>query len=141
MTLAVDTSLTNDLRDRMPFAAQLGLEILESSPTRVVVRSDWTPERCTSFGLLHGGFLMAVADSAGGALTAHHLPLGAGTSTIESKTNLLRGVREGAITATAEPLHVGRTTIVVETRILDASGKLVSKTTQTQLVLPPKEAK
>ncbi|HEV2141424.1 MAG TPA: PaaI family thioesterase, partial [Candidatus Dormibacteraeota bacterium] len=87
----------------------------------------------------HGGVLMALADSAGGACAFLNLPPDAtGTSTIESKTNFLGAVRAGTVTATATPLHRGGTTIVVETTVRDASGKPIAKTTQTQLVLRPK---
>ena len=82
---------------------------------------------------------MALADSAGGACAMLNLPAEAtGTTTIESKTNFLGAVREGAVTATATPLHSGGTTIVVETTVRDGKGKLVAKVTQTQLVLRPR---
>ncbi len=79
---------------------------------------------------------MALADSAGGACAFLNLPDGAsGTATIESKTNFLGAVREGAVTATATPLHRGGTTIVVETEVRSSTGPLVAKVTQTQIVL------
>jgi uncharacterized protein (TIGR00369 family) len=82
---------------------------------------------------------MALADSAGGACAFTNLPEGAtGTSTIESKTNFLGAVRGGVVHATAAPLHVGSTTIVVETEVRDDDGRLVMKTTQTQIVLKPR---
>jgi 1,4-dihydroxy-2-naphthoyl-CoA hydrolase len=100
---------------------------------------DWAPERCTAGGLMHGGAVMALADSAGAACAFANLPEGAaGTSTIESKTNFLGGAREGTVRATARPLHVGSTTIVVETEVRDATGRLIAKTTQTQMVLRPR---
>ena len=69
-----------------------------------------------------------------------NLPVEAtGTTTIESKTNFLGGVRGGTVTATATPLHRGGTTIVIETGVRDAAGKLVAKVTQTQLVLRPRD--
>jgi uncharacterized protein (TIGR00369 family) len=105
----------------------------------VAVTLPWNQEWCTSGGLLHGGMVMTLADSAGGACAFANLPADAtGTSTIESKTNFLGGVREGDVTATARPLHVGSTTIVVETEVR-AGGRLVAKTTQTQIVLRPRQ--
>ena len=89
--------------------------------------------------MLHGGFIMAVVDSAGGVCAFRNLPEGAaGTSTIESKTNFLGAVREGPVTVTASPVHVGRTTIVVQTDARDAGGRLVSRSLQTQTVLQPR---
>jgi 1,4-dihydroxy-2-naphthoyl-CoA hydrolase len=109
----------------------------ELAADRVVVHLDWRPELCTANGLLHGGAVMTLADSAGAACAYLNLPDGAvGTSTIESKTNFLGAVREGAtVTATSVPLHTGRTTIVVETELRTDDGRLVGKTTQTQSVL------
>jgi uncharacterized protein (TIGR00369 family) len=128
--------LTTMLRDAMPFGAVLGLHGVSADRDEVVATADWAPERCTAGGILHGGFLMAVADSVGAALAFLNLPDGAATATIESKTNLFRSVAEGTITVRATPVHVGRTTIVVQTDVTRADGKLASRTTQTQAVLP-----
>ncbi len=125
----------------MPLAATLGIRTDEYSPERVVMSLDWAPSLCTAGGILHGGVVMAVADSAGAACAFLNLPADAtGTSTIESKTNFLGAVRGGSVTASATPLHRGGTTIVVETSVRDSAGKLVAKVTQTQLVLRPKGA-
>jgi 1,4-dihydroxy-2-naphthoyl-CoA hydrolase len=120
----------------MPLAATLGIRSDEHTPDRVVLSLDWAPSLCTAGGILHGGVIMALADSAGGACALLNLPAEAtGTSTIESKTNFLGAVRQGRVTATASPLHRGGTTIVVETSVRDEKGKLVAKVIQTQLVL------
>ena len=87
---------------------------------------------------MHGGALMTLADSVGAVCAFLNLPAGASTSTIESKTNFMRGVREGAAVATASPVHVGRTTIVVQTDIRDSAGKRVALVTQTQAVIEPR---
>ena len=122
------------IRDTMPFAALIGAELIETTPELVRSRMEWAPERCTAGGLLHGGALMALADGSGGVCAFLNLPDGAtGTATIESKTNFMRGVREGAVVGTTRPLHRGRTTIVIETEIArEADGALVAKVTQTQ---------
>ena len=128
------------IRDLMPFAALIGAELVEASPELVRGRIEWAPERCTAGGLLHGGALMALADGAGGALAFLNLPEGAtGTATIESKTNFLRGVREGAVTSTTRPLHRGRTMMVLETELADDEGRLVAKVTQTQAFHYPRD--
>jgi 1,4-dihydroxy-2-naphthoyl-CoA hydrolase len=120
----------------MPLAATLGIRTDDYTSERVVLSLDWAPALCTSNGILHGGVIMALADSAGGACAFLNLPEGAtGTSTVESKTNFLGAVRNGTVTATATPLHRGGTTIVIETEVRDAAGKLIAKVTQTQLVL------
>jgi uncharacterized protein (TIGR00369 family) len=131
---------TETVQSTMPLCATLGITASEFAAERVVLHLEWQPQLCTSAGLLHGGALMALADSAGAACAFVNLPDGAtGTSTIESKTNFLGGVREGAmVTATATPLHRGGTTVVIETELRTDDGKLVGKTTQTQAVLRPR---
>jgi uncharacterized protein (TIGR00369 family) len=120
----------------MPFARALGVEVTSATTDSVVARLAWAPERCTSDGLLHGGVLMSLADSAGALLAFLNLPDGAaGSTTLMSSTSFLRAVRSGFATATALALHRGRTTIVVETSIVDDEGRLVAKVTQTQAVL------
>ena len=121
------------LRDAMPFAALVGVELVEAGPDLVRGRLEWAPERCTAGGLMHGAALMALADSCGGVSAFLNLPEGAaGTSTIESKTNFLRGVRDGSLTATTRPLHKGRTLMVLETELTRDDGSLAAKITQTQ---------
>lgn len=117
----------------MPFATLAGIELIEVTPELVRGRMGWAPERCTAGGLLHGGALMTLADSCGGVCAFVNLPEGSiGTATIESKTNFLRAVREGAVTASTRPLHRGRTMIVLETDIARDDGALVARVTQTQ---------
>jgi 1,4-dihydroxy-2-naphthoyl-CoA hydrolase len=97
---------------------------------------DWRDELCTAGGVLHGGVLMSLADTAGAVCAYLNLPADSeGTTTIESKTNLLAAVRAGTVTAAATPLHVGGRLIVVETELRDDDGRRVAKTTQTQAVL------
>jgi uncharacterized protein (TIGR00369 family) len=131
----VDESLTRLIRESMPLAGLLGLQAVEGGPGGVVLRGSWSEERCTAAGVLHGGYLMALADSAAATLAFLNLPPGAATSTIEAKTNFLAAVREGSVTARAELVHKGRTTIVVQTDVTDEAGRLVSRTLQTQAVL------
>jgi 1,4-dihydroxy-2-naphthoyl-CoA hydrolase len=120
----------------MPFAKRLGVEVLAHGHEVVKSRLTWEDSLCTVGGALHGGVLMSLADATAGVCAFLNLPDGAkGTTTIESKTNFLRAVREGHATATSRPLHTGRTVIVVETEIRDDADKLVAKVTQTQAVL------
>ena len=120
----------------MPFASLIGAELVSATSEEVRGRMEWAPERCTTGGVLHGGALMALADSTGAYCAVLNLPAGAGTATIESKTNFFRAVREGYVEAVSTPLHVGRTTIVVQTDLLDNQGRRVARVTQTQAVLP-----
>jgi uncharacterized protein (TIGR00369 family) len=122
----------------MPFGSLIGITVVRATSEQVEASIAWDASRCTAGGILHGGLLMSLADSAGGLCAYLNLPQGArGTATIESKTNFLRPVAQGSVRATAKPLHIGRTTIVVDTEMRDDDGRLVARTTQTQAVLMP----
>ena len=113
----------------------LGIEIVAAEPEEVRGTLPWRAEFCTSSGILHGGALMAFADTLGGVCAFLHLPEGAGTATVESKTNFFRPVRDGVVTGVARPLHVGRSFIVVQTDLADDSERRVAQVTQTQAVI------
>ena len=113
----------------------LGIEFVEVTPDRVVARLKVSEKLMTVGGTLHGGTLMAFADSVGAAGTVANLAEGQRTATLESKTNFIAGCRAGTIQAEAKPIHKGRRTHVWETRITDEAGKLLSVTTQTQMIL------
>jgi 1,4-dihydroxy-2-naphthoyl-CoA hydrolase len=118
----------------MPFARQLGIVVDEAGADRVVARLDWAPHRCTAGGVMHGGALMSLADTAGALVTFLGLPDGATTATITSTSQLFRPVTSGTVRAVAVPLHRGRTTVTVQTSLFDASDRLVAQTTQIQAV-------
>ena len=131
----MDDALTATIREAMPFAAHLGLVGVEGGRESVSVRGAWAPERCTAAGVLHGGYLMTLADVAAATLAFLNLPEGATTATIEAKTNFIAAVREGSVTARAELVHAGRRTIVLQVDVTDDAGRLVSRTLQTQAVI------
>jgi 1,4-dihydroxy-2-naphthoyl-CoA hydrolase len=127
--------ITEMVNAQMPLGTTLGIRTFGDAE-EIDATLAWAPELCTAGGILHGGVLMSLADAAGAVCAFLNLPEGArATTTIESKTNFLGTVREGEVLARARPLHVGKTTIVVETDVLDASGRRVARTTQTQAVL------
>lgn len=127
---------TDIIRRLIPLCATLGIRTERYEPEEVELRIDFAPELCTAGGLLHGGVVMALADSAGALCAFLNLPEGAGrTATIESKTNFLGAIREGEVAATSRPLHAGSRTIVVETEVHAADGRLAAKVIQTQAVL------
>ena len=119
----------------MPHAAALGVALESASADEVLGGFDWAEERCTAGGVIHGGALMALADSVGAVCAFLGLPSGTTTATTSSTTHFLRAVREGRVTATARPLHRGRAQVVVRTDLTDAQGRLVATVTQSQAVL------
>jgi len=116
----------------------LGLRFVEATRDRLVAELTVRPDLTTIGGRLHGGTIMALADTVGATATFVNLPPGAGTTTLESKTNFFAGVGEGVVRAEAVPLHRGRTTQVWQTRVTDASGRLLAQVIQTQMVLAPR---
>src|SRR5437764_9003021 len=133
---AMDPELTEQVHEAAPFTGFLGMEIVSASPDEVRSRLAWSADKCTAGGMLHGGALMSLADSAGGFLAFLNLPADAkGTATIESKTNFLGPIRGGYVNAVSRALHKGKRTIVVDTELFDDDGKLVARVTQTQAVL------
>jgi uncharacterized protein (TIGR00369 family) len=131
-----DPTELDGLVEMMPFAAGLGIVLDAAAPDEIRGRMSWAPERCTTGGILHGGVLMALADSLGGICAFLNLPPGAETATTSSATVFTRAVRSGEVTAVTRPLHVGRSTIVVQTDLTDDAGRRVGQVTQTQAVLP-----
>jgi 1,4-dihydroxy-2-naphthoyl-CoA hydrolase len=130
-----------DLRERLqqelpPLPRWLGLSITVATTDRIVAELTVREELCTSGSIMHGGAIMAFADTVGALGTIANLREGQGTTTIESKTNFFAGSPIGTrLIAEATPLHRGRRTQVWETRITNAEGRLVAKVTQTQMVL------
>jgi uncharacterized protein (TIGR00369 family) len=124
-----------DLLGAMPFADRLGLRLGEATPERVTGTLDWAEDLCTAGGVLHGGVVMAAADSLGALCAFLNLPEGASTATLESKTNFFRAVRGGTMSLASTPLHVGRSSIVVQTDVSDEAARRVALVIQTQAVL------
>ena len=126
-----------DLHQRVPFAGTLGIELRETGKERIVGAMRVREDLCTSLAVLHGGAIMAFADTLGAVATVVNLPEGAqGTTTIESKTNFVGPAPAGAVViGETMPVHRGRRTQVWQTRISTEAGKLVALVTQTQLVL------
>ena len=123
----------------LPFARLLGIEFLTASKERVSAEMLVRPELCTVNSVIHGGAIMAFADTLGAAGTVLNLPEGAGTTTIESKTNFLAAAPAGAkLLGEALPVHRGRRTMVWQTRLTLENGRAVALVTQTQMVLEPK---
>jgi 1,4-dihydroxy-2-naphthoyl-CoA hydrolase len=122
-----------------PFARLMGFELVEVTRDRVVAQVVVREELTNRNGGLHGGAAMGIADNLGGTATFVNMPAGAGTTTIESKTNFFAAVPAGdTIRAECTPLHRGRTTMVWQTRIIRSDGRLAAIVTQTQLITAPR---
>jgi uncharacterized protein (TIGR00369 family) len=134
-------NLADALQERIKglFADLLGIRFIEATPDLIRAELFVRDDLCTIPGLLHGGAIMAFADTLGAVATVLNLPAGHGTTTIESKTNFMAGGKAGTkVTAETTPLHKGKRTMVWQTRVLNADGKLAAVVTQTQMVLEPK---
>jgi uncharacterized protein (TIGR00369 family) len=123
----------------MPLAGLLGVEAVQATAELVRMRLPWSAGVCTAGGIMHGGAIMTLADTAGALLAFLNLPEGAaGTTTTDSQTRFLGAVRGGHAEAVSRVLHKGRTIIAVDTEVRDSAGRLVARTSQAQLVLSPR---
>jgi 1,4-dihydroxy-2-naphthoyl-CoA hydrolase len=130
-----------DLLDRvnelkLPFAELLGIQFVSASPERIVAEMTVRADLCTIPAVLHGGAIMAFADTLGAMGAIVNLPQGAGTTTVESKTNFVAPAPVGTrVIGETTSIHRGRRTMIWQTRISTPEGRLVALVTQTQLVL------
>jgi len=121
-----------------PFPTLMGVEVVSAEKDAVRAKLVVRPDLCTAGNIMHGGAIMAFADTLGAIGTVLNIPREAGTTTIESKTNFLAAATAGTtVHAEAKPIHVGKKTCVFQTRITREDGKLVAMVTQTQMVLLP----
>ncbi|MFT3810055.1 MAG: PaaI family thioesterase [Micropepsaceae bacterium] len=121
----------------MPFAKLMGIVFTAATTDEVRAEMPVRDDLCTLPNTLHGGAMMALADSVGAVATVINLPSGAkGTTTLESKTNFLKAAPAGeTVTAICRPVHRGARTMVWTTEIRRADGKLAAIVTQTQMIL------
>lgn len=121
----------------MPFAQLMGIEVQSVEKDRITAQLQVSEAVCTTGQIMHGGAMMAFADTLGAIGAFLNLPEGKnGTTTLESKTNFLGGARQGTVVqAECTPVHIGRRTSVWQTRLTGENGKAVALITQTQLVL------
>ena len=133
-------NLASDMRDRFKglLPDLLGIEFSDVTPDKVIAQLTVRKDLCTIGDNLHGGTIMAFADTLGAVAAILNMPQGARTTTIESKTNFIGGAALGTrVTGESVPVHKGRTTVVCQTTIRSEAGKLVALVTQTQLVIAP----
>lgn len=124
-------------RDMLPFAKLLGIRFLTATPECVTAEMKVREDMCTRLAVLHGGAMMALADTLGACATSLNLRDGAATTTIESKTNFIAPAMAGtAVRAACVAIHRGRRTMVWQTRVTSEDNKLLAIVTQTQMVLP-----
>ena len=133
--MPIDT-LARINEQKLPFAELLGITFVNASPEKIVAEMTVRDDLCTRPAVLHGGVIMAFADTLGATGTIVNLPEGAGTTTIESKTNFVAPAPVGTtVVGEATPVHRGRRTMIWQTRVSTPEGRLVALVTQTQLVL------
>ena len=129
-------------RDPIPFAKLLGIRFLSATPECVTAEMKVREDLCTRPAILHGGAMMALADTLGACATSLNLRYGASTTTLESKTNFLAPAMAGStVKAECVAIHRGRRTMVWQTRVTSENGKLLALVTQTQMVIPREPTK
>ena len=119
------------------FPGLMGIQLTEVTPERVVASMEVRPDLCTTGEILHGGAIMALADTLGGVATFVNLPKDTRTTTVESKTNFLHAASVGTrVIGECTALHRGKTTMVWQTLVKTENGRLCAIVIQTQMVLP-----
>jgi 1,4-dihydroxy-2-naphthoyl-CoA hydrolase len=138
MDATLNDVLSMQARLQPLFPGLMGITLTETTPERVVATMLVRPDLCTTGNAVHGGALMAFADTLGAVGTFMNLPEGARTTTIESKTNFIGAAVAGStLTGECTAFHRGRTTMVWQTLIRNDAGKLCAVVSQTQLVIGP----
>lgn len=133
--MTMSASLQEQLNPLFP--GLIGIQLMEVTPERVIASMEVRSDLCTTGNVLHGGAIMAFADTLGAVGTLVNLPKDARTTTIESKTNFMRAAPEGTrVTGECIAFHRGRTTMVWQTQVKTDTGKLCAVVIQTQLVIP-----
>jgi uncharacterized protein (TIGR00369 family) len=142
LTRNTPLTLIEKLQARLPpYPAQLGMVFTEAGRDRLVARMTVREDMCNGTPFIHGGALMAFADTLGAVSTIINIAPDQWTTTLESKTNFIAPGALGAVLiGETAPLHRGGRTQVWETRITTEDGKLVAKVTQTQMVLDKPKA-
>ena len=136
MSAAGTTAASMQARFKGLLPDLIGVELTEATPDKVVAAMTVRKDLCTVGDSLHGGAIMAFADTLGAIAAILNMPQGSRTTTIESKTNFIGGAALGTrVTGEAVPVHRGRTTVVCQTTVRSDTGKLVALVTQTQLVI------
>ncbi|MCE0506659.1 MULTISPECIES: PaaI family thioesterase [unclassified Roseivivax] len=125
-----------DLPPQSEFAKLAGIRLVEATLDRVICEMEVTPQLTNRNGVLHGGAMMTLADNAAGSVAFINIPASKSNTTVEAKTNFLRGVKVGdTVRATCTALHRGRTTMVLQVVMTRGDGKQAAVTTQTHLIL------
>ena len=134
--------IVSSLQERMPpFAKLLGIRFLSAAPERVTAEMLVREDLCTTRTSVHGGAVMAFADTLGACATVINLREGCGTTTIESKTNFFAPASVGTrVFGESVALHRGKRTMAWQTRITNEAGRLIAVVTQTQMVLEPRRS-
>lgn len=124
---------------RPPIAELMGARL--TSIGEGVAVFECTPDESTynPIGLVHGGLLCTLLDSAAGCAVHSLLPAGVGYSSIEIKVSFLAPVRanSGPITAEGRALRVGRQVAFAEAHARTPDGKLVGHATSSLAVMRP----
>lgn len=126
-------------RGPIPYDAAMGFRLVSWSPDGAVVEADVDGRFANPTGVLHGGVLMGLADSAMGLTVTGLLGAGQAGTNMDFQMRFLRPTKDGRLTATARVVRRGRKTLVLECDVTDAAGKLVARASSGFLVMDAKD--
>lgn len=130
-----------DLRERLRAsntAKQFGFVLEKAEPGHVVLEMPVDDRHKQIHGVVHGGVIAALADTAGGLATYMASPRGRRVATIEMKINYLEAVADGTVRADARVVRLGAHIAVVDCDVRDDARRLVGKALMTFFVSPLK---
>jgi uncharacterized protein (TIGR00369 family) len=105
----------------------MGFALEDVEPGHAVLRLDVRPRHKQLHGVVHGGILAAMADTAAAIAAYTVLPKGTTLATVELSINFLEPVPEGQVKAEARLLRVGRNFVVAECEMRIQDGSLAAK--------------
>jgi uncharacterized protein (TIGR00369 family) len=122
---------------RPPMSDTMGFRLVEIERGRAVFEGAPGPHLLNPLGAVHGGFALALIDSACGCAVHSELDAGTGYTTVETKVNFTRPIDPagGPVRCEGRVLSRGRQIATAEAYLRSAEGKLLAHGTSTLIIL------
>ncbi|WP_287154741.1 PaaI family thioesterase [Candidatus Solincola tengchongensis] len=114
------------LLNKSPFYLHLGMEVIEIEEGRAKLRLPVKDELKSLYGILHGGVIAALLDSAGTIACGSLMKVGEMAVTVDQRINYISNISSGVLFGEGRALHKGRFTGVAMTEAKDEDGNLVA---------------
>jgi uncharacterized protein (TIGR00369 family) len=130
--LVSDSISGAELRDRIPFVKEMGMELLLGDNGRSKLALEVLPQHLNGWGAVHGGVTMTLLDVAMAVAVRSLEPDEKGVVTIEMKTSFMQaGPSQGRLSATGTCVHRSSTLAFCEAEVRDEADRLVARASGT----------